>query len=304
MSCSGTMLKSALALSLLLLAGCSGDAPDEDLRFANNGGMRLHWQEAGSGTPLLLIMGHRYSSRMWYPVIPALAQQHRVIWFDNRGTGYSGTGSDFSVQDMAKDALAVMDAAGAESAHVYGVSLGGGIAVELAMQQPQRVRSLILGCTRLKTEVHERGWLRQASYYIPAPIMNLLMNSAGGYGSAADPAAVAFSQDVLRTDPYSARGVAGQSQAIGRYATTLEAAARLTMPALVLHGDEDATIAYEGGKELAAALPNSRFETLKGAGHNFFLAQRERANGLVLDFLRGVDGGPARSIEAAGDRPQ
>lgn len=277
------------AISLLLMAGCTGAEPDAKLHFANNGNMRLHWQEQGSGTPVLLIMGHRYSSRMWYPAIPALAQHHRVISFDNRGTGLSGTSSDFEIQDMAKDALAVLDAAGVKSAHVYGVSLGGGIAYELAMEQPQRVLSLVLGCTRLKTQATEFSWSKRLTYFVPAPLMNLFLTGSKGNGSAADPEAVAFAGDVVKSDPYSASGVAGQSEATARYATTTEAAGRLTMPALVLHGDEDGTVPYAAGQELAKALPNSRFETLKGAGHNFFLAQRELANHLVVDFLQQVD---------------
>lgn len=274
----------------LMLAGCQAEKPDPKLRFASNGDMRLHWQEQGSGTPVLLIMGHRYSSRMWYPAIPALAQHHRVISFDNRGTGLSGTSPDYEIQDMAKDAFAVMDAAGVEAAHVYGVSLGGGIAYEMALQQPQRVLSLVLGCTRLKTKVSQFNWLKRMIYYLPAPLANHFLTRNEGSGSASDPDAVAFAHDVIRSDPYSASGVAAQSQATARYATTTEAVKALTMPALVLHGDEDATVPYEAGQALAGALPNSRFETLTGAGHNFFLAQGERANRLVLDFLWQVDG--------------
>ena len=279
-------------MALLALAGCGQGEPAEKRRFATNGDLRLHWQEQGSGTPVLLIMGHRYSARMWYPAIPALAQHHRVLSFDNRGTGFSGTASDFEIQDMARDALAVMDAAGVKAAHVYGVSLGGGIALELAMQQPQRVRSLVLGCTLLKTAARERGWRQRAPYYLPATLVNLFMGGAKGSGSGADPDAVAFADDVLRSDHYSSRGVDAQAQATARYAATPEAAARLTMPALVLHGDEDRQVPYEAGQALAKALPNSRFETLTGAGHNYFLAHRERANALVLDFLRQVDSTP------------
>lgn len=280
------------AISFLLLAGCGAGEPDTNLHFANNGDMRIHWQEQGSGSPVLLIMGHRYSSRMWYPAIPALAQHHRVISFDNRGTGLSGTNSNFEIQDMAKDALAVMDAAGIESAHVYGVSLGGGIAYEMALQQPQRVLSLILGCTRLKTQVTESSWFKRATYFLPASLMNRLLTRDKSDGSAANPEAVAFARDVVRSDVYSAIGVAGQSRATARYATTTEAVKRLTMPALVLHGDKDRAVPYQAGQDLAKALPNSRFETLKGAGHNFFLSHRERANQLVLEFIHQVDSKP------------
>lgn len=285
-------MKVLRVMSILLaaaLAACGNPEPPEGARFAHNGDLRIHWQEQGSGTPVLLIMGHRYSSRMWYPVIPALAQKHRVIVFDNRGTGFTDTDSGYEIEDMAKDALAVMDAAGVESAHVYGVSLGGGIAYELALQQRQRVRSLILGCTRLKTEPSEPSWLRRVTYSLPAPLMNYFLTRKKDQGSAADPVAVAFAHDVLRSDPYSGSGVYAQSAATARYATSTEAVARLTMPALVLHGDEDRAVPYEAGQALAKALPNARFETMKGAGHNYFLAQREHANRLVLDFLAQVD---------------
>ena len=61
------------------------------MAFAENNGVRLSWQERGQGTPILLVMGHRYSGAMWYPALDALSAQHRVIWFDNRGTGQSGS---------------------------------------------------------------------------------------------------------------------------------------------------------------------------------------------------------------------
>src|SRR5262249_8398486 len=115
-------------------------------------GHRIHWQSEGSGPPLLLIMGLRYSSRLWYGAIPALSRHYRVISFDNRGTGKRGSAWRFEIADLVADAIAVMDAAGVASAHVYGVSMGGGVAMELAMRHPQRVRSLILGCTAIKTE--------------------------------------------------------------------------------------------------------------------------------------------------------
>src|ERR1700761_923917 len=113
--------------------------------FTTSNGARLHWGEQGSGTPILLVMGHRFSAKMWYPSIPALAARHRVIWFDNRGTGESDTTAKLSVAQMAADAFAVMDAAGVERAHIYGVSMGGVIVQEMALTAPQRVHSLTVG---------------------------------------------------------------------------------------------------------------------------------------------------------------
>jgi 3-oxoadipate enol-lactonase len=109
--------------------------------FAENKGVRLHWQEQGQGTPVLLVMGHRYSSAMWYPILADLAAEHRVIWFDNRGTGESDTTRRVTVQELADDAVAVMNAAGVQRAHIFGVSMGGGVILELALQHPERVIS-------------------------------------------------------------------------------------------------------------------------------------------------------------------
>ena len=114
--------------------------------FVENRGVRLHWQEAGSGTPIVLVMGHRFSSALWYPILPALTAEHRVIWFDNRGTGLSGMTRQVSIADLVDDTLAVMDAAEVARAHVFGVSMGGGIVLELAIRHPES-RWIVLAST-------------------------------------------------------------------------------------------------------------------------------------------------------------
>ena len=260
--------------------------------FATNKGVRLHWDEKGQGTPVLLVMGHRYSSAMWYPMIPALAAEHRVVWFDNRGTGQSDAPRKATVEDLANDAFAVMDAAGIERAHLFGVSMGGGVVLEMAMRQPQRAISLIPGCTGMLTAEKSRtpAFVR-ALYYLPPSILKLLMNRRGdhGYGSAATPEAIAADQAVLSKDKLSVPGVVVQAAAIAGYCTTKEAVAKLTMPSLVLHGDEDSTVPFQWGVELAETLPNSRFVKFEGAGHNFFVARGDEARQIVGDFIREVD---------------
>ena len=116
--------------------------------FAQRPDARIWWDQDGTGDPILLIMGHAYGADMWYRTAPELAASYRVIRFDNRGAGRSSDPpGPYPMRLMAEDALAVLDAAGAASAHVYGVSLGGAIALQLALDHPGRVRSLILGCT-------------------------------------------------------------------------------------------------------------------------------------------------------------
>jgi 3-oxoadipate enol-lactonase len=261
--------------------------------LADHNGVSLHWQEQGEGAPVLLVMGHRYSSAMWYPMIPALAARHRVIWFDNRGTGQSGATRKTSVQEMAADALCVMDAAGVARAHVFGVSMGGVLALELAMQAPQRVISLVLGCTGILTSDKPRlpAFMR-ALYYLPPWVLKLMTpnrRGAHGYGSAAPPGAIAADMAVLAKDRFVVHGVVAQAAAIADYSTTRDEVGALTMPALVIHGDEDATVRFEWGVELAQTLPNSTFFEVKGAGHNFLVAGGDRARQAVVDFLEAVD---------------
>jgi pimeloyl-ACP methyl ester carboxylesterase len=118
-------------------------------------GIDLYYEVHGEGEPLLLIMGLSLSSKSWFRTIPALSKQYKVIVFDNRGVGVSGKpNSPYSIELMADDAKAVLDAAGVESAHIYGISMGGMIAQRLALKYPEVIRSLILGCTTSGGEKH------------------------------------------------------------------------------------------------------------------------------------------------------
>src|SRR5215813_5670501 len=117
--------------------------------FAENQQTKIYWDQEGAGEPVLLIMGLGYPSVMWFRTRPLLAERYRTIAFDNRGVGRSDCPlGPYSIRLMAADAAAVLDACGCESAHLYGVSMGGMIAQEFALQYPGRVRSLILGCTQ------------------------------------------------------------------------------------------------------------------------------------------------------------
>src|SRR6266700_4655400 len=118
------------------------------MAFVENQVARIYWDGRGQDEPILFIMGLGYPSAMWHRTRPALAARYRTIALDNRGAGRSDTPpGPYSIRLMASDAAAVLDAAGIESAHVFGVSMGGMIAQEFALQYPQRVLSLILGCT-------------------------------------------------------------------------------------------------------------------------------------------------------------
>lgn len=268
---------------------------ERQMRILDRGGVRLAWEETGSGTPILLIMGHRYSSGMWYPVLEGLGDRYRLIYFDNRGTGQSGHKGRTSIAELTEDARAVLDAAGLESAHVYGVSMGGGIALEFAIRFPDRVRSLILGCTMAKTPdiPPKPRWLLNILYRLPTPLLKALATKThkGGYGDAAPDEAIARDRSVLEKDPFSRRGVLAQAIAINDYSVTRDQVGAVTVPSLVLHGTQDLTVPFEAGKALSEMLPDARFVALEGVGHNYFVGAGEAANAEVDRFVRDVEGG-------------
>ena len=111
-------------------------------------GIELHYEESGSGDPLLMIMGFGGDHQAWAFQVPAFAEGYRVITFDNRGAGQSeGPDVAYSTRMMADDAVGLLDVLRIERAHVLGVSMGGMIAQEVALNHPRRVRSLQLHCT-------------------------------------------------------------------------------------------------------------------------------------------------------------
>jgi 3-oxoadipate enol-lactonase len=118
--------------------------------FAQGRGARIHYRETGppEGEPVLLIMGLGGSGRMWWRLEPHLSARHRLLLIDNRGTGDSDpVGAGPTMTTMAADAVAVLDAAGVDQAHVVGTSMGGMVAQHVALDHRRRVTSLVLACT-------------------------------------------------------------------------------------------------------------------------------------------------------------
>lgn len=259
--------------------------------FVESTGARIHWEQQGVGAPVLLIMGHLYSGRMWRPLLPALARERRAIYFDNRGTGESDTTRSATIEQFAADALAVLDAAGVQRAHVYGVSMGGAVAAEFALRYPDRVTSLVLGCTMMKTaDKPSAPWITRLLYYLPRWLIKALPRSRAAYGSAAPAQAVDEDLRALAGERFTMRGARAQASAIANYVTTREAVGSLRTPTLVLHGDEDRVVDVRHGRELADTIPGSRLVIFEGAGHNYLVAAQASSTAAVLDFFAEVEG--------------
>ncbi|HET8923045.1 MAG TPA: alpha/beta fold hydrolase [Candidatus Acidoferrum sp.] len=256
--------------------------------FAESQGTKIYWDEQGLGEAVLLIMGLGWASNMWHRTRPVLAARYRTIAFDNRGAGRSDVPSGpYTIGTMATDAAAALDAAGIQSTHVIGASMGGMIAQEFALQYPKRVRSLILACTAPGGP--------HAVQAEPDAIQ-LLFRREGNAKERAE-AAVPFIYDVStpreRIDQDLARlsewypnpeGYTAQLQGILAW----EAYSRLSQinaPTLVIHGVNDRLIPIANADLIASRIPEAQFIKLAHASHIFMTDQPAAAHQSFLDFL-------------------
>jgi pimeloyl-ACP methyl ester carboxylesterase len=256
--------------------------------FVENQGAKIYWDEQGQGPPVLMIMGLGYASVMWHRTRPLLAQRCRTLAFDNRGVGLSDVPpGPYSIASMAADAAAVLDAAQVASAHVFGVSMGGMIAQEFALQFPGRTRSLILGCTspggpsakRAESNVIDilvaRGMSPEQARTAILPYI---------YDAATPQSRINEDIELRRNWLPSPQGYTAQLMAIRAW-ESYSRIAQIAAPTLVLHGRSDALIPVANGELISQRIPGAKFVLLEQASHMFLSDQTAAANAEILAFL-------------------
>ena len=262
------------------------------MAYTRNEEVQLYWEEDGTGEPLLLIMGLGYTLDMWHRVRPLLTSRFRVIMFDNRGVGRSDVPDPgYSMSDMARDAVAVLDAAGVSEAHVLGVSMGGYIAQTLAIEHPDRVKSLILGCTAcggpdaVVAEPEVLAALTSRGSMEPADGVRVMIPYIYDEGTPTE----AIDEDLrirLRTFP-TEKGYMGQLQAIMGL-STWERLDQIRIPTLVLHGQTDRLVPHANGEDIARRISGASFVSIPNASHIFFTDQPESTFAAVTSFYDSV----------------
>ena len=256
-------------------------------------GIGLHYELRGSGPPLLMIMGYGAGAAMWGDAyLDRLARAFHVIAFDNRGTGASDKRDEpIAIATMADDAAGLLAALGLDSAHVFGVSMGGYIAQELALRHPGRVRRLVLGCTGC-------GGTAAVS---AAPQVLALIGPAKGVTprEAVGRVYAAMTTEETRRDhadfldgmttrllarPTPVVTLNRQMEAIRRF-DTADRLGRIAAPTLIITGDRDILVPPENSRILAERIPGARLVVLPGAAHNFFWEAPEESARVVETFL-------------------
>lgn len=235
-------------------------------------GASLAWAEEGHGEPLLLIAGQATAMDGWGPTAEALAEHFRVIRFDHRGIGGSSDGDAdrYTTRLLAADAAAVLSAARADRAHVYGHSMGGRIAQWLAIDRPQTVRALILAAT-------SGGKLAGAEPTRDA--MEALVSGAAVRLEPLffDPEWATKHPDAVRTF-FNSRASAWAKSRHFRASREHDAWSQLgsiQSPTLVLHGTDDALAPLPNALQLRQHIPRSTLVKVPGAGHGLHLDRPE-----------------------------
>jgi 3-oxoadipate enol-lactonase len=239
-----------------------------------DGRTRLYWESAGTGDPVLLIHGLGLSGGAWWRTVDALAPKMRVITFDHRGVGQSASLTyAYTTEAMADDAVSILDALAIERVHVYGFSLGGMVAQQLALRNHERVQSLVLGAT------HSGG--RRAA--VPEPdVLAFFRRRARMPSEQAAWASVPYNygprsraelldriaEDIERRlqNPFNERAYRAQLLAASLH-NCYRRLERIRAPTLVVHGARDRLIPVANAHMTAERMPGAQLKILEDAGH-------------------------------------
>jgi len=246
--------------------------------FLERDGVRLHYESAGSGPPILLSHGYSATSRMWQGQVEALADRYQVITWDMRGHGQSDSPDDpaaYSEAHTVADMAAILDALGIERAVIGGLSLGGYMSLAFHLAHPSRVRALMLFDTGpgYRNPAGREAWNRTAE----ARAVAFETRGLEALGAGAE---VRIAQHrSARGLALAARGMLAQFDS-----RVIESLETIRVPTLVLVGERDEP--FLGATDyMAAKIPGASKVVIPAAGHAANIDNPPAFNAAVADFL-------------------
>ncbi len=272
-------------------------------------GVRLHYSATGpsNGPPVLLIQGLGADKHFWNLQRFALAPRYRTIAIDNRGAGRSDKPHGvYTLEQMADDAVAALDHAGIDSAHVVGASMGGAISQLLALRHPDRVRSLTLACTACRHHPWRRELLAEWAEVAQHRGMGAMTHEAARW-TIGPRSFRRISPLVGWLGPLAAARPphAFVAQVAAILAVSDDVADRLgelTVPTMVMVGNQDILTPRGDSEELAERIPGAELVVISGAAHGFMVEHGTTFNRILLDFLKRAEHSHRERSTALDDR--
>ena len=262
-------------------------------QFAQSDGVKIHYQVRGQGDPLVLIMGFGADGSLWEQHVAEYETYFTCYLIDNRGVGKSDQpAGPYNTNEMADDVIAVMDHAGIDSARVAGISMGGAIAQQLAINYPERIESLVLISTwprfnnYAKTVYENLKKLRKTSK--PEDFMELLqlwIFAPPYYELHLDSLKEGQSQAASNPSPQTEQGFDGQLDACIHH-DTVDQLHLIKVPTLITVGNRDIFTPPEFSQILHDRIPNSEYVEFPDGGHVHHWEDLERFNKVTTEFLR------------------
>jgi len=261
------------------------------------GDIRLYCEISGEGPPLLLINGYGDHSGHWFCMQPVLKRFFKLIAFDNRGAGRSDKPDlPYTMQMLAGDAAALLEVLGISRAHVFGVSMGGMVAQELALNHSPIVDRLVLGCTipgaanTVYPAADVLAFLLDAErskQLTPAEMAREMWTyTCTDTFRQAHPEVGEKYVKVTTMFPAAQHGLQRQGDAIAAH-DTWDRLPGIHSQTLVIAGADDRLVPAQNSQNLAARIPGARTVIIENAGHGFFYEAAEKAGTIITDFLLG-----------------
>ena len=256
-------------------------------------GTRIHYEVTGKSgaTPVLMIQGLGASKNAWNLQRIAMATRFRIISFDNRGAGRSDKPTEpFTLEQMADDALAVLNAAGIETAHVVGASMGGVISQIVAVKYPQRVRSLTLVCTACRNH----PWRQELLQSWAKTAADKGMIEVGKIAAQWVMSPRSFRRLVPAftwMGPLAAlrprHSFVSQIDAILNTREDLvDQLSTITAPTMIIVGNQDILTPRGDSEEIAERIPNAELVVISGAAHGLMMEHSSTFNRILIEFLQ------------------
>ena len=254
-------------------------------------GIEIYYELHGAGEPAVLIMGLGANITAWDAQLEPLSHKYQLIAFDNRGAGRSEKPAEaYSIHQLADDTVALMDELGIQSAHVFGMSMGGMIAQEMYHRHRARVRSLILAGTMAGGPMATFPDTNAFQPFFGNGAASMTEAVAEGLKHFYSEKFLAKNKDwllkrALRNMSLMAPPHALQKQVmavIGFNAHGL--LSKIRVPALVMGATNDQIVPFPNQQLLARRIPEARFVPFEGAGHGFLTERAVAVNRAVLDF--------------------